>query len=92
MGDRWSFYCVLNGVGEAIVEAKVITNPDAMKKTFGKMPRSRIALKAGTHSPWVNRTLAEAVKAQDELAALGLDSRLARQKNTPYPGKRKHQT
>jgi hypothetical protein len=34
---------------------------------------------------------AAAVKAQDELAALGLDGRLASQKNTRYPGKGKHQ-
>src|ERR1700758_3282853 len=30
-----------------------------MKKTFGKMPRSRIALETGTHSPWVSRLLSE---------------------------------
>jgi hypothetical protein len=25
-----------------------------MKKTFGKMQRSRIALESGKHSPWVS--------------------------------------
>jgi hypothetical protein len=30
---------------------------------------------------------AAAVKAQDELATLGFDSRFASQKNTRYPGK-----
>jgi hypothetical protein len=34
---------------------------------------------------------AAAVKAQDELAALGLDCRLASQKNNRYPAKGKHQ-
>ena len=34
---------------------------------------------------------AAAVKAQDELAALGLDRRLASQKIARYPGKGKHQ-
>ena len=34
---------------------------------------------------------AAAVKAQDELAALGVDGRLASQKNNCYPGKGKHQ-
>jgi predicted NBD/HSP70 family sugar kinase len=48
LGDRSSFYCVLNGAGEVIVEAKVATNPEAMTETFGKMPRSRIALETGT--------------------------------------------
>ena len=34
---------------------------------------------------------AAAVKAQDDLAALGLDRRLASLKYTCYPGKGKHQ-
>ena len=34
LGDRSSFYCVLNGAGEVIIEQKVSTTPDAMKKTF----------------------------------------------------------
>ena len=59
LGDRSSFYCVLNGAGEVMVEERVTTNPEAMKKTFGKMPRSRIALETGTHSPWVSRVLSE---------------------------------
>jgi transposase len=59
VGDRSSFYCVLNGAGEVILEAKVATNPEAMKKTFEKMPRSRIALETGTHSPWISRLLSE---------------------------------
>jgi len=37
------------------------------------------------------RLAAAAVKAQDELAALGLDCRLASLENTRYPGKGKHQ-
>ena len=36
LGDRSSFYCVLNGTGEAILEERVATNPEAMKKTFGE--------------------------------------------------------
>ena len=59
IGDRSSFYCVINGKGEVILEAKVATRPEALKKTFGRMPRSRIALETGTHSPWISRLLAE---------------------------------
>jgi transposase len=59
LGDRSSFYCVLNGAGEVILEQRVATNPEAMKKTFSTMPRSRIALETGTHSPWVSRVLSE---------------------------------
>ncbi len=55
LGDRWSFYCVLDEAGKIIVEQKVATTPQAMKPTFGKIPRSLIALETGTHSPWVSR-------------------------------------
>ena len=59
LGDRSSFYCVLNGSCEVILEDRVMTTPEAMKKTFGKMSRSRIALETGTHLPWVSRLLSE---------------------------------
>ena len=59
LGDRSSFYCVLNEAGQVILEERVATNPEAMKKTFSTMPRSRIALETGTHSPWVSRVLSE---------------------------------
>jgi transposase len=59
LGDRSSFYCVLNGAGEVILEERVATNPEAVKKTFSTMPRSRIALETGTHSPWVSRLLSD---------------------------------
>src|ERR1700723_2908067 len=51
LGDRWSFYCVLDEAGKIILEQKVATTPEAMKQTFGKIPRSLIAL----GKPAVNR-------------------------------------
>jgi transposase len=59
LGDRWSFYCVLEEAGQIIPEQKVATTPQAMKQTFGKIPRSLSALETGTHSPWVSRLLTE---------------------------------
>src|SRR6202045_4773332 len=59
LGDRWSFYCVLDEAGKIILEQKVATTAEAMKQTFGKIPRSLIALETGTHSPWVSRLLPE---------------------------------
>src|SRR5246500_1665689 len=59
LGDRWSFYCVLDEAGKIILEQKVATTLEAMKQTFGKIPRSLIALGQGTHSPWVSRLLTE---------------------------------
>jgi hypothetical protein len=59
LGDRWSWYCLLDEVGEVLQEQKVGTTPKAMKEAFGTVPRSRIALETGMHSPWVSRLLSE---------------------------------
>src|SRR5713226_7049493 len=59
LGDRWSFYCVKDEAGQVILEQKLPTTQDAMKQTFGKIPRSLIALETGTHSPWVSRLLTQ---------------------------------
>ena len=59
LGDRSSFYCVLDEAGDVLLEQKVSTTPKAIEEIFGAMPRSRIALETGTHSPWVSRLLSE---------------------------------
>src|SRR2546429_7049025 len=51
LGDRWSFYCVLDEAGEVLLEQKLPTTPEVMKQTFARIPRSLIALETGTHSP-----------------------------------------
>ena len=57
LGDRSSSCCVLDAAGEIILEQKLPTTPEGMKQTFAKMPRCRIAMETGTHSPWVSRLL-----------------------------------
>jgi transposase len=57
LGDRSSAYCILNEAGKIIFEHKLPTTPQAMKQVFGSMPRCRIAMETGTHSPWVSRLL-----------------------------------
>ena len=57
LGDRSSWYCVLDETGNVLLEQKVATTPKAMTEGFGGMPRSRIALETGTHSPWISRLL-----------------------------------
>jgi transposase len=59
LGDRSSCYCVLDETGSVRLEQRVSTSPKAMKEVFGGMPRSRIALETGMHSPWVSRVLSE---------------------------------
>src|SRR6266849_2296716 len=51
LGDRSSWYCVLDEAGEVLREQKLGTTPKAMREGFGGMPRSRIALETGMHSP-----------------------------------------
>ena len=50
---------MLDEAGEVIGEQKLGTTPKAMEEVFAAMPRSRIALETGTHSPWVSRLLSE---------------------------------
>jgi transposase len=50
---------VLDEGGEVLLEQRLGTTPKAMKEVFGEMPRSRIGLETGMHSPWVSRLLSE---------------------------------
>jgi len=59
LGDRSSWYCLLDEVGEILREQKLSTTPKAMRAALGAMPRCRIALETGMHSPWVSRVLSE---------------------------------
>ena len=59
LGDRWSSYSVLDEAGKIILEQEVPTIREAMKPTFGTIPRSLIAMETATHSPWVSRLLTE---------------------------------
>ena len=59
LGDRSSWYCVLDEAGRVLLEQRLSTTPKAMREVFGAMPRCRIALETGMHSPWVRRVLSE---------------------------------
>ena len=59
LGDRSSWYCVLDEAGTVRLEQRLSTTPKAMREVFGGMPRSRMALETGMHSPWVSRCLSE---------------------------------
>jgi transposase len=59
LGDRSSWYCVLDEAGSVVLEQRLSTTPKAMRELFGAMPRCRIALETGMHSPWVSRVLSE---------------------------------
>src|SRR5947208_16591368 len=57
LGDRSSCYCVLDETGSIVLEQRVATTPKALPAAFGAMPRSRVALETGMHSPWISRLL-----------------------------------
>jgi transposase len=59
LGDRNSWYCVLDEAGQIQLEQRVPTNGKRLREVFGGMPRSRVALETGTHSPWISRLLGE---------------------------------
>jgi transposase len=59
LGDRNSWYCVVDEAGQIQVEQRVRMTAKALGEVFGGMPRSRVALEIGTHSPWISRLLSE---------------------------------
>jgi transposase len=59
LGDRFSWYCMLDEAGAILREQRVSTTEKALREAFGNMPCSRIALETGMHSPWVSRLLSE---------------------------------
>jgi len=59
LGDRWSYYCVIDESGRILRENKTATSRNAMKEAFGSIAGSRMALETGMHSPWVSRLLSE---------------------------------
>ena len=58
LGDRYSYLCLLDTEsGEVIEEGRLRTTPEAFERRFGSERPLRIAIEAGTHSPWVSRLL-----------------------------------
>jgi transposase len=48
---------MLDEVGQIQLEQRVRTSAKVLQEVFGAMPRSRIALEIGMHSPWISRLL-----------------------------------
>jgi len=57
VGDRQSHYCVLDLDGGVVAEGNVKTTEASLRVLFKGKGRQRIALEAGTHSPWISRLL-----------------------------------
>ena len=54
LGDKYSYLCLLDtDSGEVIEEGRLRTTPEALRRRFCSERPLRIAIEAGTHSPWV---------------------------------------
>jgi transposase len=60
LGDRYSYLCLIDTqCAEAIEEGRLRTSPEAIRRRFASEQPMRVAIEAGTHSPWVSRLLEE---------------------------------
>jgi transposase len=60
LGDRYSYLCLIDTLsGEVVEEGRLRTTPQAFRQCFSSELPLRIAIEAGTHSPWVSRVLEE---------------------------------
>src|SRR5512146_3139068 len=57
LGDRSFHYCVLGANGDVVQSNGAPTTKKGINAIFAGLPRCRLALEAGTHSPWVSRQL-----------------------------------
>lgn len=57
LGDRSFHYCVLDEDGAIVRSNGAPTTKKGINAIFAALPRCRVALEAGTHSPWVSRQL-----------------------------------
>lgn len=58
VSDRYSTYYSITAEGEVVEEGRLRTTPGALKAHFA-VPRRRIVLEVGPHSPWISRLLKE---------------------------------
>jgi transposase len=61
LGDKYSYLCLIDTQsGEVMEESRLRTTPEALKRRFSsERSPMRVAIEAGTHSPWVSRVLEE---------------------------------
>src|SRR5215210_6292567 len=60
LGDKYSYLCLIDQhSGEVIEEGRLRTTPEILRRRFASEQPMRIAIEAGTHSPWASRVLEE---------------------------------
>jgi len=57
VGDRRTHYCVVDDQRKVVARGSFTTDPEAMAKALAEFPGARVALEAGSQSPWMSRAL-----------------------------------
>jgi transposase len=57
LGDKNSNYCIMDEDAEIRAEGVIAMTANEFKAFFTAIPKSRIAMEVGTHSPWINALL-----------------------------------
>jgi transposase len=57
LGDKNSNYCIMDDEAEIRVEGVIAMTANEFRAYFSAIPRSRIAMEVGTHSPWISALL-----------------------------------
>ena len=59
LGDRKSNVCLLNQAGEMVGEFEIETTPQGFERFFQALPKGRVGMEVGTHSPWASRLVSQ---------------------------------
>jgi transposase len=58
LGDNYTYLCLIDTEsGEVMEEGRLRTTPEAFRRRFESVRPIRVAIEAGTHSPWASRLL-----------------------------------
>jgi hypothetical protein len=88
LGDKYSNLCLKDTQsGEVVEEGRLRTTPEALRLRFCSEQPMRIAIEAGTHSPWVSRVLEdyahEVLVAQCLLIEVGMHTPVQSRPDNP---------
>jgi transposase len=59
LADSFTQICIVDAAGTVIAEERVRTTTSDFQRRFSGLPRTRVVLEVGTHSPWVSRLLTQ---------------------------------
>jgi transposase len=82
LSDRSCHYVILNDLGDLVKEGTLPATRSGLNRLFGALPRSRVALEVGSHSPWMAR----------HIAALGHETFVANPRRTRLIGSSSNKT